>query len=167
MIEALRRDDIEVAAPLAEAVLARFPEHRLASSWMGSVRHRQGRHREAVAYWHQALAKATRPQQVALLKNNIAFAEAVTGDPESYAEADAFSAAALAALPEVVIFAGTRGAVLVRLGRAAEALPLLRRAAAEGAPPRAQAYNRASLASALAILGRRPTPATSWTRRGE
>src|SRR5579863_7775829 len=99
LIEALRRDDIEAAAPLAEAIAARFPEDRLAASWMGSVRHRQGRHREAIVLWHQALAKATLPRPVAFLKNNIAFAEVVVGDPESYAEADAFSAAAMAAHP--------------------------------------------------------------------
>ena len=154
LIEALRRDDIEAAAPLAEAIAVRFPEHRLAASWMGSVRHHQGRQREAIALWHQALAKATLPRQVAFLKNNIAFAEAVLGDPERYAEADAFSAAAMAAHPELTPFVGTRGAVLVRLGRAAEALPLLQRAAATATPDRSQAANRASLASALALLGR-------------
>ena len=53
LIEALRRDDIEAAAPLAEALAARFPEHRLAASWMGSVRHHQGRHQEAIVLWRQ------------------------------------------------------------------------------------------------------------------
>ena len=154
LIEALRRDDIEAAAPLAEAVRARFPEHRLAASWMGSVRHHQGRQQEAIVLWRQALAKATLPRQVAFLKNNIAFAEAVLGDPQTYAEADAFSAEAMAVHPELAAFVGTRGAVLARLGRAAEALPLLQRAAAASTPGRSQAYNRASLASALAMLGR-------------
>ena len=119
LIEALRRDDIEAAAPLAEAVVARFPEHRLAASLMGSVRHHQGRH----AGGDRLVAPALWPRrhiarQIAFLKNNIAFAEVVLGDPENYAEADAFSAAALAAHPELAPFVGTRGAVLVRLGRA-------------------------------------------------
>ena len=154
LIEALGRDDIATAAPLAEALLARFPGHRLVASLLGSLRHRQGRHQEAIAWWHQALVKTEHPRQVAALKNNIAFAEVVLGDPASFAEADAFSAAAFAAHPELTPFVGTRGAVLVRLGRAAEALPLLQRAAAVPTPERSQAYNRASLASALAMLGR-------------
>jgi hypothetical protein len=154
LIEALQRHDIDTAAPLAEALQERFPERRLVASWMGSVRHHQGRHQEAIVLWRQALAQATHPRQVAFLKNNIAFAELVLGDPEAFAEADAFSAAALAAHPELTPFVGTRGAVLVRLGRAAEALPLLRRATAAQTPARSQAYNRASLASALAMLGR-------------
>ncbi len=154
LMEALGRDDIGTAAPLAEALLARFPGHRLVASLLGSVRHRQGRSQEAIAWWHQALAKTVHPRQIAFLKNNIAFAEVVVGDPASLAEADAFSAAAFAAHPELTPFVGTRGAVLVRLGRAAEALPLLQRAAAAPTPNRSQAYNRASLASALAMLGR-------------
>jgi tetratricopeptide (TPR) repeat protein len=154
LIEALGRDDIDTAAPLAEALLARFPGHRMIASLLGSVRHRQGRQQEAIAWWHQALAKCVHPRQIAFLKNNIAFAEVVVGDPASLVEADAFSAAAFAAHPELTPFVGTRGAVLVRLGRAAEGLPLLERAAAAPTPNRSQAYNRASLASALAMLGR-------------
>jgi tetratricopeptide (TPR) repeat protein len=154
LIEALRRDDIDAAGPLAETLAARLPDYRLAIGLIGTVRHNQGRHAEAVALWCRALAMTTNARQIAFLKNNIAFAEAVLGDPESYAEADAFSAAAMAAHPELTPFVGTRGAVLARLGRAAEALPLLQRAAATPTPDRSQAYNRASLASALAMLGR-------------
>ena len=154
LLEALRRDDPQAATLPAEELQARFPEHRLTASLLGSLRHRQGRSIEALSLWRQALARSTHPRQIAFLKNNIAFVEVVIGDPANFAEADAYSAAAMAAHPELTPFVGTRGAVLARLGRAAEALPLLRRAAAVAEPGRSQAYNRASLASALAMLGR-------------
>ena len=154
LMEALGRDDLQAALRPAEELQARFPDHPLTASLMGSLRHRQGRHMEALALWRRGLVGATRPRQVAFLKNNIAFVEAVIGDPANLAEADAYSEAALAAHPELSAFVGTRGAVLARLGRASEALPLLRRAAAAAVPGRSQAFNRASLASALAMLGR-------------
>jgi tetratricopeptide (TPR) repeat protein len=154
LMEAMRLDDLAAAGPLADALEADFPEHSLTASLTGSLRHRQGRHAEALTLWRRALAGATLPRQIAFLKNNIAFVDIVFGDPGNFAEADAYSAAAMAVHPELAAFVGTRGAVLVRLGRAAEALPLLRRAVAGGPAPRSQAYNRASLASALAMLGR-------------
>jgi tetratricopeptide (TPR) repeat protein len=155
LTEALRRNDLAAAAPLAAELRFRHPDHPLSALWSGSLLHRQGRHHEARAVWREALTRETEPARIAIIKNDIAFVDALIGDAEGLGEADALSEAALAARPDHPSIAGTRGAVLVRIGRPAEALPLLRRAAAaHGQDGRGQAYNRASLASALAMLGR-------------
>ena len=57
-------------------------------------------------------------------------------------------------LPEVPAVAGTRGAVLLRLRRAAEALPLLSFAENGATSKRNLAYSKALMAGALAAVGR-------------
>ncbi len=62
-----------------------------------------------------------------LLDNNLVYAELMTGtrDPQRLALADELSKNMLARRPNVPHFLGTRGSVLVRLGRPVEAIELL------------------------------------------
>lgn len=60
-----------------------------------------------------------------LLQNNIAWLDAVIGDEESAERAESFSRAAFAFAPDLHIFKGTRGSVMVRYGDVAKGSELL------------------------------------------
>jgi hypothetical protein len=121
----------------------------------GSLLHRSRQHDAAGAAWRRALALATDPRQVAMLKNNLAWLAVIGGRDGDLAEADRLSADAVTAFPGIAAIKGTRGAVLLRLGRAGEALPLLVAAESGAFEARSRAFDRALMASALAALGRR------------
>ncbi|MGA2174147.1 MAG: site-2 protease family protein [Verrucomicrobiota bacterium] len=65
------------------------------------------------------------PNLFPLLLNNIAYVDALLGRPELLPEADDFSRRALESAPWTVYFKGTRGIVLVELGRFEEGVALL------------------------------------------
>ncbi len=152
--DALNRHDLPGARQFAEEARLRFPNSPMPDTLIGAVQHRQRQHDEALATWRAALLKTTDPKQQALLKNNIAFAALVRGHAEDLPEAERLSGEAIAVLPELAPVSGTRGAVLLRLGRAAEALPLLTLGEAGATGSRNQAYTKALMASTLAALGR-------------
>jgi hypothetical protein len=89
----------------------------------------------------------------AIRLNALAWADVMLEDPALLAEADRFSEEALAVLPKHPALRGTRGAVLVAMGRPGEAVPHLRYAKANQASPRSKGYNAAWLALARAALG--------------
>jgi tetratricopeptide (TPR) repeat protein len=120
----------------------------------GHILHRERRHEDARTIWREALGTATDSRQIAMLKNNIAWATVLIGRDEELAEADQLSQQALAALPGSPPIAGTRAGVLIRLGRPGEALPLLALSDSALHDPHSRAYNKALAASALAALGR-------------
>ncbi len=62
------------------------------------------------------------------LLNNIAYVDALLGRPELLSEADDYSQRALESSPTIIYFKGTRGIVLVELGRSDEGVPLLEEA---------------------------------------
>jgi len=62
----------------------------------------------------------------AFIANNLAYAKLLAGGPTSLAEADRYSEEAMSLIGWVPAIRGTRGAVLLELGRIEEALPLLR-----------------------------------------
>ena len=141
--QALHRRDFETARRLGEAAHARHPAEPVPLTLLGSAEHALRRHEEARAHWRAALLTAKEPRLVAGLKNNIAFVAAVIGRDEDLEEADRLSQEAVALLTEARPVTGTRGAVLVRLGRAGEALPLLERSAEATQTPQNQAYTKA------------------------
>jgi predicted Zn-dependent protease len=81
-----------------------------------------------------------------LLQNNVAWIDLMIGDPALLAEADQFSEQALAAAPSVASFKGTRGSVLVELGRIDEGVPLLEQALRENVHRHSKALNACYLA---------------------
>src|SRR5262245_12445041 len=113
---------------------------------------RDREHEAARAMWREGLALASDARLDALFKNNIAFANVVIGRGEDLPEADRLSAEALAAMPKHAAVVGTRGTVLLRLGRAAEALPLLAAAETGALDAHSRALGAALVASALAAL---------------
>jgi hypothetical protein len=92
---------------------------------------------------------------VAILKNSIAFMNVMLAREEDLPEADRLSGEALAFLPDLPPVGGTRGAVLLRLGRVEEAWPLLLRSEEAAETSRNRAYTKAFVACALALRGKR------------
>ena len=84
--------------------------------------------------------------------NCIAWADLKLATPERLDEADRLSSEAISAWHWIPECNGTRGCVLVRLGRFDEALPLLRLASRHG-PQKSRALNLGYLAVAMSKLG--------------
>jgi hypothetical protein len=113
-----------------------------------------GRHREALDRllpWYHAPMSAKRQ---AIFLNNLAWSAAHVGDPQLLWQADEWSHRALSLAGRNPEMAGTRGRVLLELGRPAEALALLARAKKRLVAPAQRAETGASMARALAYLGR-------------
>jgi tetratricopeptide (TPR) repeat protein len=81
-----------------------------------------------------------------LLLNNIAYLNALLRDPALLPEADQFSAEALQHLPWVPAVTGTRGTVLVELGRLEEGIALLKKSMALHAEKQGKALNACHIA---------------------
>ena len=81
-----------------------------------------------------------------LLLNNIAYLNALIRDPALLPEADQFSSEALQHLPWVPAVTGTRGTVLVELGRLDEGIALLKKSMAAHAEKQGKALNACHIA---------------------
>lgn len=93
------------------------------------------------------------PNFLPLFKNNLAWVDAMLGDPRWIGEADELSLSVIRQMPRASWANGTRGAVLVRLGKFRSATETLTRAWATNQSARARAHNAAWLAAAQARLG--------------
>lgn len=120
----------EQALAAAEAAWQQFPENR-------AIRFSLAHHRLGVGDYEQAYADfkalldtceadSERDRRLLLL-NNLAYAGALLNRPDLLVEADQYSAEALQSAPAIAAFTGTRGAVLLRLGRVTEGVTLLQR----------------------------------------
>ncbi len=89
----------------------------------------------------------------AIMLNNIAYVDAVLGKPELLQEADRYSAAAMADMSWMPAIKGTRGTVLVELGKIEEGIELLREAMQGHAEAHGKAQNACFLAMAEAKWG--------------
>jgi hypothetical protein len=90
-----------------------------------------------------------------VILNNIAYVDALIGDPELLPEADAYSKEATGTVPWVPHFTGTRGTVLVAMGQIEAGIKLLREAFEKVESPRSKAENACHLAIANARIGNR------------
>jgi tetratricopeptide (TPR) repeat protein len=154
VMERLERGDLAGALELAQEHRRRAPHLATTAIALGVVFERRWEIDAARTVWREGLTQTEDPVQLAYLKNNVAFASALLGDARDLPEAGRFSAAALAAIPEIPAFVGTRGSVLVRQGRGPEALPLLQRGLQAATNDRDRAVTRVFLARALALVGR-------------
>ena len=89
-----------------------------------------------------------------MILNNLAYADALIGTPELLPEADAYSQEAYAGAPWAVHIIGTRGTVLVAMGRLEAGIKLLQDSFDKTWTPRSKAENACHLAIAYARLGR-------------
>jgi tetratricopeptide (TPR) repeat protein len=149
-----RADQIDEAASRAEAALAIEPDEFLARFVLGLAQLARGRFAEGRRLQAELLAiPGLDPAQRRLLLNNIAWADYLIGDPWLRDEADRYSTEAYSGDPDQPAYQGTRGAVLVWLGRIDEGLELLRQAHVGNPKARSRALNACCIAEAEAQRG--------------
>jgi len=90
-----------------------------------------------------------------VILNNMAYTDALIGDPELLPEADAYSREAYTAAPWVPFITGTRGTVLVAMGEIEAGIKLLKEALEKAWTSRSKAENACHLAIANARSGNR------------
>lgn len=146
------RNELLEARSWAERGLEEFPNTPLLQSNLGFTLVLLG-DCEGARLQFQAAAEGHRtvPALRALALNNIAWVDAVTAPNERLDEADRMSQEALQALGFLPSLKGTRGTVLVALGRREEGIELLRAALREEQDEELHPMARASYAGALAL----------------
>lgn len=150
LVQALHGGDVERALDLADAELATAPDDEVAVNLHGTLLLLCDR-------WHDAYERlaplADRPDADPLVCNNAAWAAVMTFAPSLLPNADRWSQLAVESRPAEPACANTRGATLVLLGRADEALGLLETAADGRLSRQQKAYVLAFTALAHHRLG--------------
>lgn len=146
------QNSLQEARSWAERGLDEFPDAPLLHLSLGFTLvlsgDCEGARRQFLA---SAEAKDVAPALRALALNNVAWVDAVTAPNDRLDEADRLSQEALQTLGFVPALKGTRGAVLVALGRHNEAVPLLRDALRVTSDEELHPMARASYAGALVL----------------
>ena len=154
-LEAIRRRDPTSARQWIDQAQRRFPASLPASTGLGYVLAKLGDFDAARQIFAAALAagSALKPARRYVLLNNIAYSHAILRDAERLDEADRFSTEAYQNAPWMSPFVGTRGTVLVALGRVEEGIALLRRAMETADDAGGKAENACQLAIAEVLHG--------------
>jgi tetratricopeptide (TPR) repeat protein len=124
--EMCRRRDWGEAEELLQKGLKEFPEDGtlrtlLAHVFLGLKRFEEARK----IYINLVNSNQGNPSALALLSNNVAYANLLLADPALLQEADVLSCSAHEAEPTSPYYQGTRGCVLIELGRIDEGVALL------------------------------------------
>jgi tetratricopeptide (TPR) repeat protein len=152
----------EEAVRWFEKGLQAYPEDTGLLNWHGISLLDVGKFTEARECFVKLLARTgTAPLIHSMIKNNIAYADALLGRSDLLEEADRYSLEAMASIAWHPAIKGTRGTVLATLGRYDEAVPLLRDAMKEHDSPRSKAANACWLAIAESKRGN-PTAARAY-----
>jgi tetratricopeptide (TPR) repeat protein len=132
-MEASLRNDAADALRWVEQGLAGFPKQPALLAMQGEIFIRKKKYAEARGIFFDLLASegSKNPFYKYLMYNNIAYADALTGDPALLPEADRYSAEACRQLPWEPSIVGTRGTVLVEMNRLDEGIGLLKEALAK------------------------------------
>jgi tetratricopeptide (TPR) repeat protein len=149
------RTDLAAARSWCEKGLALFPEdvHLLNLSAITYLDEQN--YQPAREVLLKLLAKEDQPPyRRAVYLNNLAYADALSQNPAWLAEADVYSKDAYTMLPWAPEVVGTRGTVLVALGRYEEGLSLLQKSMEDAYTPRSKADNACYIAIALARRGK-------------
>lgn len=150
------RSDDAAARSWCEKGLALFPEnvHLLNLSAITCLD--EAKYEQAREMFLKLLANdRLRQNERAIYLNNLAYADGLSGNPAWLAEADAYSRDAYTLLPWVPAVVGTRGTVLVALGKFEEGLPLLQKSMEDAHAPRNKADNACHIAMAYTQAGKR------------
>lgn len=149
-MDGLRRSDPDAALCWIEQGLLKYPDQPALRNALGAVLIEQKRYSEA----HEVLRSLLSSEEIKnpffkfLLFNNIAYVDLLLQNPDLIPEAEKFSADAYRQMwwmPEIV---GTRGTVLVELGKLEEGMGLLREAMGKSKNSRSRAANACHLAIA-------------------
>jgi tetratricopeptide (TPR) repeat protein len=153
----MRRDEYNDAAGALDWCnrgLASFPNNVHLLNVSGVLCLDQGNHSRARDIFLQLLPQETKPVLTRyIILNNIAYVDALIGDPELLPEADAYSKEAYAAAGWVPAITGTRGNVLVAMGQVEDGIRLLKESFEKAASPHSKAENACHLAIANVRIG--------------
>jgi tetratricopeptide (TPR) repeat protein len=131
-MDCLRMKDPEGAEAWARKGLREYPGEVSNRSVLGVALLALERLDEARSLFLELAASdeplANEPQNKAIFLNNVAWADLLTGDGNLLEEADQYSQQAMRLTPWVASIKGTRGSVLVTLGRLDEGIRLLEQA---------------------------------------
>ncbi len=132
-LDACRLRDYARAKAWADAGLARHPTDPRLMNTSGYVYTRMQDYASARQVFVRSLQadSSGSPGLKYMLLNNIAFSDLMASDPSLLPEADEYSGQAYQHIPWEPAIAGTRGGVLVALGRYEEGIPLLKTALAK------------------------------------
>lgn len=163
--EARERRDYDAALRICERGLELTPKSVALMNSKAVVLIELSLFAEARELLYQLVNRSDVPRRfVPLSNNNLAWTDAMLGEPRWMSEADELSRAVLRETPRAAWANGTRGAVLVRLGKARPAIEKLVRAWELNQLPQSRAHNAAWLAAAHAQLGD-PRAAREWWDR--
>ena len=137
------------ALVLYEELLKESPDDDVLRHDIAVANLTDGRYEEALHIFESLLSSSDfqKTQLQIVLKNNIAWVIAVLGRAELLERAEQFSREAHAFSPNLTVFSGTRGAVLIRLGRVNEGIDFLKWAYRRQSVP----VNRAAEACFIAL----------------
>ena len=129
--------------------LALYPDHETLLNWHGVIALELGEYRQARECFLNLLHRDNQdPRMRPLVLNNIAYANALLGGDDLLKEADTLSVEALAAMGWVPAIRGTRGTVLVAMGKFEEGIPLLHEAMSQAVSLGHKAQNACLIAEA-------------------
>jgi tetratricopeptide (TPR) repeat protein len=148
-VDAVDCGDNPAARQWAEQGLGRYPRQPMMINALGYVYSHLGEYARARETFLNVLACAEKPPESVkfMALNNVAFADLMLEDPALLEQADEYSQQAYKNYPWEPAVGGTRGAVLVALGRVAEGLALLKSAMARNPDKRGKALDACLIAS--------------------
>ena len=153
-LEARERGNLESAQAWFEQGLAAYPDDVACSSGLGTVLLDVADYPRAKQIFERLLEQKKDDMGLgALFKNNIAWTDLLIGDRQLLDEADRFSSEAIEVLPWVSEIKGTRGSVLIELGRIEDGVSLVEQAMKQNRQRQNQAFNASYLALAMLRLG--------------
>jgi membrane-associated protease RseP (regulator of RpoE activity) len=149
-----QQGDYQVARRWVEDGLNLYPDNMALLNWNGMIALGHGEYRTARHCFLTLLNRISQePLTRAILLNNIAYANSFLGDEDLLKEADEFSLEAMAAMSWAPAIRGTRGAVLVAMGKFDEGLSLLRETMAQAEDPSHKAQNACLIAEGESRCG--------------
>ena len=137
-----------------EEGLSLYSGNEMLLNWKGVLQLDHGNYEGARQCFLDLLEKPGLPPAARpILLNNVAYADALLDRDDLLGEADSFSQEAMAAMSWMPAIRGTRGTVLVAMGRLEEGLKLLRESMAQASIPGDKAQNACLIAEAESRLG--------------
>ncbi len=146
--------DHEGTRKWVEKGLELYPENEELVNWKGVIALSFGEYGEARDCFLTLLNREG-PESLMrpILLNNVAYADSFLGGEDMLKEADEFSREAMAAMNWIPAIRGTRGAVLVAMGKLDEGLTLLRDSMAQAEHSNHKAQNACLIAEAESRCG--------------
>lgn len=165
-ITALHRGDFAKAVRLLEVLLEKDRNNNMVRHDLAVAKLGLGDVPDARQLFTELLdaEEFNKPELRPILLNNIAWASAVDGNKEYLEIADKCSKEALDSNPTFAIFIGTRGTVLVYLGRTAEGISLLKKSYRQHSIPESRAAAALFIALGYAMSGDRAA-AQKWLEK--